>query len=150
MNGLELGVGDRGLGDRRQILAPQERRLGQQRAQHGQRVADVELAHQARLDGGRAQRAVEPAAEPVLDLPNLTRRRIRLVCHQRRVDRGDVAYFDRRRVVRASDGLLHGPDICGDRARAPVGGARIGQRTGQVQRADLVPLDTRRGNRLRA
>ncbi len=88
-----------------------------------------------------AHRAVEPAAEPVLDLPGLSGRRVGLARHQRRVDAADVLDGDGCRIVGTHDRLFHGADIgCNGACTAP-GRTRIDQCPGQVEGADLVALD---------
>jgi len=95
----------------------------------------------------RVKRTIQAAAQPVLHLAHSTWRGTWLLRHQRPVDRFDVPNADRRRIVGASDRLLHRADIGGDRARTPAGRAWIDECPGKVERADLVALDPGGGDR---
>ena len=140
MDRLELGMGDRRLRDRWQIVAVGE----------GDQIIDQRLdVGLWRRDVASVDRRVEAAPDPVLFPSELTwRHPIWLTAHQCSVDRSDV--IGRQRSVRLSqrDRFLHGDDVGRDGPSGASGRARIDERSGEVALGEVVALDPGRRDRL--
>ena len=129
MDRLELGMRDRCPGQRRDVVPCEEPdKVVQERLDLSGRGRNERCAH----------RAVEPAAEPVLDLPGASGPRVGLARHQGRVNAADVVDGDWGRIVGTRDRLFHGADIGGHGPGAALRRTGIDQCPGQVERADLT------------
>ena len=86
MDGLELGVHDGGLSQRRNVISLEEHRdVLEQRS---------DLLGRRRYELG-IHRTVQATAQPVLDLAEPARRRIGLGSHERCVDGFEIVHGDR-------------------------------------------------------
>ena len=140
VDGLELGVGDGRLRHRGQVVAGDE---GDEVLE--QRPDEV----LGRRHEGGVGRVAEPAADPVLLLAHAAGPRPLVARHEHRVDRQQVGDGHRLGSVPDRDRLLHRGHVRRDDPGAAPRGPRVDERSGEVERGDVVALDPGRRHGLR-